>query len=586
MLRRRLCGRGCREAELEALYFGNFRPSIAASLFQNFEIAVIVEVIHDLEGFILPEHRQRGERLKSLLSRGYFPAELPETFSTISFGNSAISISEKWSREKWDNFWTEPEDYTVARYGDVRRKLSIVNPVNQLRVSEIISKNWHLLRQVARRSNISEFVPEIVYDKSRRSVSGVDFDSVSRKTSQILSQYGRYVRTDISRFYSSIYTHSIAWAIHGKEWCKENHQKPEYRATVGSKLDKAVSAGQAGQTVGIPIGPDTSRILSELVATEIERLMASSVSDLSSRGVRYVDDMYLGLEDEESPAAVLSGLSGALYEFGLEVNAEKTSVCGVGLSHSPEWVHFVRNFEVSSRWQRQREDLDSFFEHAVYLADQHHRENVLLYAAKRAASFEIDERNMSHLTRWLLYLARRSPGALGYIAEHLSAIAREVQLPTEEIRDYITNLLPRYAAAARTDEVSWLLYWVIQRGYSIPPDCLEKALSLRSSVVAIQVAHLMDEVLIEGGIDMSYWQSFASVAGLKSPLWLASYEITKRNWWPALQNRRFLDEHKYFRHLVEEDVTFYEKDRKAKSRASRPFAHLKRFDVGPYGYRI
>ncbi len=67
------------------------------------------------------------------------------------------------------------------------------------------------------------------------------------------------MKTDLSRFYQTIYTHSLPWAIHGKAQAKENKENGLY----GNKLDSCVRNTQDQQTIGLPVGPDTSFILSE-----------------------------------------------------------------------------------------------------------------------------------------------------------------------------------------------------------------------------------------------------------------------------------------------------------------------------------
>jgi hypothetical protein len=84
---------------------------------------------------------------------------------------------------------------------------------------------------------------------------------------------------------------------------------------------------------------------------------------------------------------VLSDLSLALYEYQLELNADKTQTVGLGSAHLPEWIHYIRTFRIGVRPRRQREDIDSFFEQAIHLSDQNTRDNVLLFAVKRAAAF-------------------------------------------------------------------------------------------------------------------------------------------------------------------------------------------------------
>lgn len=61
-------------------------------------------------------------------------------------------------------------------------------------------------------------------------------------------------------------------------------------ALLGNTLDKLVRAAQDGQTIGIPIGPDTSLIVSELVMCAADQTLSES---LPATGFRYVDDIEL-----------------------------------------------------------------------------------------------------------------------------------------------------------------------------------------------------------------------------------------------------------------------------------------------------
>ena len=527
---------------------------------------------------ISPEAR----RFRRFIRAGYFPAELPPPFTTRTFAQEAIELTKVWNGVDIRKFWTSPEHYSIPRYGQIRRKLSLVNPINQLHVSHLISENWNEIRRRLQRSHITEFRPDIVHTGGGRAVTGVDFDGVSRRRAEILARYGRYVKTDIARFYPSIYTHSIAWAILGKEWVKQNFSADAFQKSFANYLDKAVAAGQAGQTVGIPIGPDTSRIISELIATELEEIARKEIADLDSRAVRYVDDMLIGLSDAETPDTVLSKFSAALYEYELELNGEKTSMHGLGFGHAPEWIHFVRSFVISDRTSRQMDDLNSFFEQAIHLSDNNHRDNVLLFAAKRAASFNVLDENWNHLVRWLLYTARRSSTCLSFIVQHLSvAHANGKALPMDEIREYIHQQIPIRAEAAHTAEVSWLIFWARELSFPLEASVLDRVLNLRSGVCALLVFDMLDRGLINGHIKTSFWRSFANVKGLKSEMWLVAYEVTKKGWWQRSKSSGYITSQAYFNELWKRDVEFYEAKRKSRAQVGRQlFSMVKAMSEG------
>lgn len=346
---------------------------------------------------------------------------------------------------------------------------------------------------------------------------------------------------------------------------------PAFKTHFANHLDKAVGSGQEGQTIGIPIGPDTSRILAELIAVELEEIAKAHIPDFEKRGVRYVDDMLIGLPESDTASSILSGLSIALYEYQLELNAEKTGTFGLGSNHTPEWIHFVRTFVLTSKSRQQRDDLDSFFEHAIYLADQNKRDNALLFAVKRAASFTINDDNVDHLVRWLLYCARRTATCLSFVAEHLAAISGTTQLPNDEINAYILQQIPIKAASGHTNELAWLLFWARETGLSIPASSMENVMKLRSSAVGLITLDLWHKSLIIGALDFSFWQNFASEAGLKSEMWLIAYEATRKGWWPKAQNTDFVTNHAYFADLWSADVEFYDPGKKARNRVTPSF---------------
>ena len=524
-------------------------------------------------------------RLRRLISRGYFPSELPPPFTTMDFGRHAVEFAAKWDGEKiGKKFWTKPEDYSVPRYGHARRMLSLVNPVNQLHVANIISKNWHAIRQRLIRSSITEFDPRIVLKGNGRAVTGVNFDGVARRRAEILGSYGRYVKTDVARFYPSIYTHAISWSIVGKAFAKSNFNDPAFRQSFGNMLDKAVGAGQQGQTIGIPIGPDTSRIISELVAVEVEEITRTHIPDLDQRAVRYVDDILIGLKETETPSVVLSGLSLSLYEYELELNAEKTVTIGMGCPHSPEWINYIRTFDLNSSTSRQRDDLDSYFEQAFYLADANPRENVLLFAAKRAASFDVHSSNISHLVRWFLYAARRSPSCLSFVAEHLAATHKSGKIADTagEIRAYILQQIPLKAEAVHTDEIAWLLFWAREIELPLPAQVMEKVKALRSSVVALLTLDLRQRGLIDGSLKVPEWKASANSSGLKSEMWLAAYEATKKGWWLGGNPTGYITANSYFGDIWAKGVEFYDSTKKARNKVKPPFKIFSELGGGGY----
>jgi hypothetical protein len=64
----------------------------------------------------------------------------------------------------------------------------------------------------------------------------------------------------------------------------------------GNLLDLRVRNAQDGQTIGLPVGPDTSRLLAEIVGTAVDKAVQTALrgkrnwSAKQRGGMRFVDD--------------------------------------------------------------------------------------------------------------------------------------------------------------------------------------------------------------------------------------------------------------------------------------------------------
>lgn len=494
--------------------------------------------------------------LSRLISNGYLPKEIPPTFSSKGFGENAAELAKIWTT-KIGQPWTAPEIYSISKHGHSRRNLSIVNPINQLQVSSIIAENWGNLKFQSNRSNtsVSNFQPEL--RNNGRSIRGSDFDELRIRHVKILATYDYFLKLDISRFYNSIYTHSIGWALFGKDWVKANFKLPEYEKTYGSKLDKAIAGGQKGQTIGIPIGPDTSRILSELILVQIESDISGFLGDISDRIVRNVDDFIIGIHQSEDVNEIISKISEVFYEYQLALNDEKTKISSTSDIDIPIWTHQIRSFRLSTYPNRQAEDIDTFFAMILKLADLHPGENIVLFALKKIANLQFNERNQYHVINWFIHFARKFPANVSYVVQYFVTLAKDTfVMPFDSIKAFLEKEIPIKAGLAHTDELAWLLYLARILSVKLDGKTFDRSLKLKSSVCAIQILHLRQLNLISGSIDDSFWRSFATKDGLNSEMWLIVYEATKRNWWKT-KSPLNLTGVEYFKDLNSRDIFFY-----------------------------
>lgn len=165
-----------------------------------------------------------------------------------------------------------------------RRILSIPHPRNQILVAKEVVAHWPEMRAICSLSEVSLTRPIVSSVRALQGEYERKDEGVERTKRSVGSRY--VLHADIARFYPSIYTHSIPWAIHGKE-NRQNKSSTLY----GNQLDLWVRETQSKQTEGIPVGPDTSFLIAEVIASTIDRSLQESIGPL--RGTRYVDDYHL-----------------------------------------------------------------------------------------------------------------------------------------------------------------------------------------------------------------------------------------------------------------------------------------------------
>lgn len=188
-------------------------------------------------------------------------------------------------------------------------------------------------------------------------------------------RFTHIVKADIKNFYPSVYTHSLAWAIHGKRKIRHGGKgKNRYDMKfVGNRLDKLFQMANDGCTNGLPIGPAVSDIVSEILASAVDRVLSAELkrNHIECEAVRFKDDYRILVSSESDAKKVIKILQSALKEYHLELSDEKTTVSSLPDGLFRPWVssyHLVHPKRINQfTWKQFRE---------LYLAvveiDRHH----------------------------------------------------------------------------------------------------------------------------------------------------------------------------------------------------------------------
>lgn len=130
---------------------------------------------------------------------------------------------------------------------------------------------------------------------------------------------------DIADCYGSIYTHSIAWAMHDKELIKENRGCLDY---LGNRIDVTIQKMRYRQTNGIPQGSTLMDFVAEILLGYVDVLLSNKLDEKINRDeysiIRFRDDYKIFTNNPEIGRVIVKELSGVLSGMGMKLNTSKT----------------------------------------------------------------------------------------------------------------------------------------------------------------------------------------------------------------------------------------------------------------------
>lgn len=220
------------------------------------------------------------------------------------------------------------------------RPLQIIHPVLYVHLVQLITEknNWKLiLGQFDKFSKgyvdcIS--IPRESDDVHSEKASLIKFwwERIEQESIKKSLEYNYLFRTDISDCYSSIYTHSIEWALDkkGKEAVKKRLRKQLNKKSIGGEIDQAIRNMSYNQTNGIPQGSTLMDFIAEIVLGYADKELTTLIKNNKVKKedfyiLRYRDDYRIFVNDPNIGHELLKLLSSVLYILGMKLNPVKTS---------------------------------------------------------------------------------------------------------------------------------------------------------------------------------------------------------------------------------------------------------------------
>lgn len=515
------------------------------------------------------------DMLTAILSKGYFPKELPPTFTTTDFGAHSWDILAEWKDKGLfkvkplkglRNAYTyeglsgdiEPEAISTPKRGHERRSMHITHPLPQLLLSYELTANWsHVQKWLSRRLYSDDEIR--IGSDFDRSIKGINFKLHEAKKAYIEAEADWIVRTDVTRFYPSIYTHSIPWAAYGK--AKVKGSRKLYEGSLAARIDALVRCCNRGQTIGIPIGPETSRIIAEVISSRVDDQFSYEAIVERSKVDRLQDDWFVGAASFEAAEAALSKISSVYREFGLDINGSKTSLGHVKTQNNVDWTSELEAFLSHRIGPLAGSRLREFVSLALRLQEQVGQETPIKYALTALESVGWTEEDVNIVESFLIKSANVAPGSLEAIARILiNQRYANAKLSLSRIVNRFSELVLKNFERENHYEVIWLLFAIrgLKRPLSLKLIC-DAIEDTPSSTIALLLLDMQSQGILLSQLPKQTWEMRVTEERVKSDWsWLVAYEAIRRGW---LRDPKGVLGKPFFAALNSRNIRFYDPSR-------------------------
>ncbi len=169
------------------------------------------------------------------------------------------------------------------------------------------------------------------------------WQKIEQQSLELALKYDYVLHTDISDCYSSIYTHSIPWAIHTKSLAKQ--QRRDSRL-IGNVIDRHLQDMSYGQTNGIPQGSVLMDFIAELILGYIDSELSNKIQEKKLKDyeiIRYRDDYRIFSNSPRTIEHITKLLTEILIEHGMRLNTEKTIISNNVITDSikPDKLYWI-----------------------------------------------------------------------------------------------------------------------------------------------------------------------------------------------------------------------------------------------------
>lgn len=465
----------------------------------------------------------------SRLMHGLFADKLPPVFTMRQF----LKARPQFKGDFMNGSATLPVVYDSMRNTNELRRFGIPDPFSYERLCAFVHRHWADFQR-----HFKTYTQNQTYKVSQLHIRRLKDSPVAFQMSYHhgdrdediipeLKLAARYqVKTDISKFFPSIYTHALSWAWSSKENRKANYQtnrKGFCDNDIGDQLDKLVSRLRDNETCGIPIGPHVSNLLSEMLMARIDY----ALWEKEYRYVRNIDDILCFVESYEKAERFLSELKDELGVYNLSINYAKTKISALPLPASELWTHKIQSALVElPEHNIERPKIVAFLDKVINLWLEEGNGAIVSYAMKALMSRTMTESARIYYVKTMLHLANRIPYLYPYLDER---VFEAFDVEDQDIRSVTERMLTRGFDVRNYEAAAYGFFFSLRYGFLVKEEFVDKALGSNDCVLKTLAWCYSRSMGLQEKIEDFYRdaKSLSEDARLFQNNWLYCYEVLR-----------------------------------------------------------
>lgn len=301
---------------------------------------------------------------KWLLEEGYYPEQyvMPPTFKVKQLelqANPYNLVDTTSEKQKFDPMKSELVTISFPKSELTDRTFGIIEPKIYHDIVWYLNNEWDLIIKTLFNSHnkiYSYSFPIPVSKKNEGSLCNLRagrmiYEFLEMAENDLVAEAYNYkyiLKTDIKNFYPSIYTHSIAWALHTKETIRKKGNRANYSNFLGLKLDKLFQSANDGCSNGIAIGPAISDLISEIILSSIDTACSKVIyaKNIDFIGVRFKDDYRFLCQTKQDANLIIKTLQKQMSLFNLTLNESKSQINELPEGLFREWTADYQPFSL------------------------------------------------------------------------------------------------------------------------------------------------------------------------------------------------------------------------------------------------